>query len=296
MTNTFSFSDGRYANRRSHRVGVLATMHHKEKVMTPLLEQELGIKVVVPQDFNTDAFGTFTREIKRAGDQLEAARRKAKEALALTNQTLAFASEGTFGPHPVIPYISCNREIIVLIDTFNELEIVGQEFSTVTNFNHTTIKTVEEAFDFAQKIGFPEHGLVVMFDSSSESRNEIIKGIVAEKQLTESVELALSKSVNHQAHIETDMRALYNPTRMKNIEKATLDLIRKIKQVCPKCSCPGFDVTRRKQGLPCALCNFPTTLTLVAVYQCQKCNLMQEVLFPDGEEKADPAQCIYCNP
>jgi hypothetical protein len=283
MSDRFSFHN---------RVGVLATMHHKEKVMTPLLEQELGIKVVVPQDFNTDAFGTFTREIKRAGDQLEAARRKAKEALALTNQTLAFASEGTFAPHPVIPYISCNREIVVLIDTLHEVE----EFSTVTNFNHKTIKTVEEAFDFAQKIGFPKHGLVVMSDALSESRNEIIKGIVTEQQLTEAVELVLSKSPKRQAHIETDMRALYNPTRMKNIEKATLDLIRKIKQVCPKCSCPGFDVTARKQGLPCAWCNFPTTMTLVAVYHCKKCDLMQEVLFPDGEEKADPAQCIYCNP
>lgn len=271
-------------------------MHHKEKVMAPLLEKELGIKVVVPQDFNTDAFGTFTREIKRAGDQLEAARRKAKSALALTNETLALASEGTFAPHPAIPYVSCDREIVVLIDTLNELEIVGQEFSTVTNFNHKTIKTVEEAFDFAQKIGFPEHGLVVMFDVSSKSRNEIIKGIVTEKQLTEAVELALSKSVNHQVHIETDMRALYNPTRMKNIEKATLDLIQKIKQVCPKCYCPGFEVTERKQGLPCAWCNFPTTLTLVAVYHCQKCDLTQEVLFPDQVEKADPAQCIYCNP
>jgi hypothetical protein len=287
MTNTFSFC---------HRVGVLATMHHKEKVMAPLLEKELGIKVVVPQNFNTDAFGTFTREIKRAGDQLEAARRKAKEALALTNQTLAFASEGTFAPHPVIPYISCNREIVVLIDTLHEVEIVGQEFSTVTNFNHKTIKTVEEAFDFAQKIGFPEHGLVVMSDASSESRNEIIKGIVTEEQLIEAVELTLSKSVNRQAHVETDMRALYNPTRMKTIEKATLDLIQKIRQVCPKCSCPGFDVTERKTGLTCGWCNFPTTMTLVAVYQCKKCNFVQEVLFPDGEEKADPAHCIYCNP
>jgi len=264
--------------------------------MAPLLEQELGIKVVVPQNFNTDAFGTFTREIKRAGNQLEAARRKAKEALALTNQTLAFASEGTFAPHPVIPYISCNREIVVLIDTLNELEIVGQEFSTVTNFNHKTIKTVEEAFDFAQKVGFPEHGLVVMPDASSERKTEMIKGIVTEKQLTEAVELALSQSLNRQVHIETDMRALYNPTRMKAIEKATLDLIRKIKQVCPQCSCPGFDVTERKAGLPCGLCNFPTTLTLVAVYQCKKCDWMQEVLFPDGEENADPAQCNYCNP
>jgi len=270
-------------------------MHQKEKVMAPLLEQELGINVIVPQNFNTDAFGTFTREIKRTGDQLEAARRKAKAALALTHESLAFASEGTFAPHPALPYISCNREIVVLIDAINELEIFGQEFSTDTNFNHKTIQTVEEAFEFAQQVGFPEHGLVVM-EHLGEGKQEMIKGIITENQLIEAVELILKKSVNGKVHIETDMRSLYNPTRMRNIGKATRDLIQKIKQVCPKCSCPGFEITERKQGLPCALCNVPTTMTLVAIYQCKKCDFTQEVLFPDRLEKADPAQCIYCNP
>ncbi|MEW6497478.1 MAG: DUF6671 family protein [Cyanobacteriota bacterium] len=286
MSDRFSFHN---------RVGVLATMHHKEKVMAPILEEELGIKVVVPQDFNTDAFGTFTRETKRTGDQLEAARLKAKAALALTNETLALASEGTFAPHPAIPYLACDREIVVLIDTINNLEIFGQEVSTDTNFHHKTIQTLEEAFEFAKKVGFPQHGLVVM-EPSSESKQEIIKGIITEKQLIEAVELVLNHSPNGKAHIETDMRALYNPTRMKIIEKATRDLIRKLKQACPQCSCPGFEVTERKSGLPCELCGWFTPMTLVAVYHCKKCNFSQEVLFPDGIEKADPAQCEYCNP
>ncbi|NEQ20607.1 MAG: hypothetical protein F6K28_15485, partial [Microcoleus sp. SIO2G3] len=88
------------------RMGVLATMHKKERVIVPLLEQELGIKVVVPENLDTDTFGTFTREIKRPGDQLQAAKLKAQKALELTGETLAFASEGTFAPHPAFPYIS----------------------------------------------------------------------------------------------------------------------------------------------------------------------------------------------
>jgi hypothetical protein len=280
----------------NNRVGVVATMHHKEKVMAPILEKELGINVVVPDNFNTDAFGTFTREIKRTGDQLEAARRKAKEALAVTQESLAFASEGTFAPHPGLPYISCNREIVVLIDTLNDLEVVGQEFSTITNFNHKSIATIEEALVFAEKVGFPEHGLVVMDGADSEGDRQIIKGIIRENQLIEAVELILHQSSSKKAHIETDMRALYNPTRMKNIEKATRDLIRKLKQVCPKCSYPGFDITQRKPGLPCGWCNSPTTMTLVAVSQCQKCGFSQEVLFPDKLQKADPLHCMYCNP
>lgn len=64
-----------------NRVCILATMHKKEQAIAPLLEKELEVKVVVPEAFNTDIFGTFTRDIKRLGTQLEAARLKAKKAL-----------------------------------------------------------------------------------------------------------------------------------------------------------------------------------------------------------------------
>jgi len=33
---------------------VLATKHEKEKVMVPILERELGVKIIVPTDFDTD--------------------------------------------------------------------------------------------------------------------------------------------------------------------------------------------------------------------------------------------------
>jgi hypothetical protein len=274
------------------RMGILATMHQKEKVIAPLLEQELGIKVIVPTNFDTDIFGTFTREIKRQGTQIEAARLKAEKALQLTHQTLAFASEGTFGPHPVLSYLPCNREIVLLLDKKNNLEIIGEEFSTETNYSHEIIKTLEDAYSFATKIGFPEHGLIVRIDNSAP---EIIKDITTEKQLFEAIESALTRSPNG-IQIETDMRAMYNPTRMKNIAKATRNLIKKIQQLCPNCDYPGFDVTEHKKGLPCSLCNFPTALILAEIYQCKNCNFRQEVLFPNSVEKADPAQCMYCNP
>ncbi|MEB3336169.1 MAG: DUF6671 family protein, partial [Leptolyngbyaceae bacterium] len=108
------------------RVAVIATMHHKETVIAPILEQELGVKAIVPQNFDTDALGTFTREIERPADQVSTARLKAEQALDLTGETLAIASEGSFGPHPQMPFVACNREIVLLLDRLNELEIVGQ--------------------------------------------------------------------------------------------------------------------------------------------------------------------------
>lgn len=276
----------------AERVGVIATMHHKEKVIAPLLKQKLGVKTIVPTNFNTDIFGTFTREIKRQGTQIEAARLKAEKALLITNETLAFASEGTFGPHPVLSYLPCNREIVLLLDKANNLEVIGQELSTETNYNQQIIKTLEDAYNFASKVGFPEHGLIVRIDTSVK---EIIKGITTEKDLVEAVESALTKSPNS-VQLETDMRAMYNPTRMKNIEKATCNLIQKLQQLCPNCNYPGFDVAETKKGLPCAICNLPTTQILAEIYQCKNCNFRQELLFPSSVEKADPAQCIYCNP
>ncbi|MGE5655688.1 MAG: DUF6671 family protein [Actinomycetota bacterium] len=279
-----------------NRTAVLATMHQKERAIAPILEAELGIKIRVPPDFNTDIFGTFTREVKRLGTQIEAARLKAEKAIELTGETLALASEGTFGPHPAIPYLPSNREIVLLLDRANHLEIIGESFSTETNYSHQLVSSLDEANDFAKTVGFPEHALVIIFGDKAESQCEIIKGITTEKQLTEAVRKGLKQSLTGKIHIETDMRAMYNPTRMKNIANATLNLIQKINQLCPDCTWPGFDVVERKRGLPCGLCSFPTPLTRSLLYQCKKCGFSQEELFPDGKATADPSLCEYCNP
>lgn len=280
----------------SNRVGVLATMHGKERAIAPILSRELGINVIVQENFDTDRFGTFTRDIKRMGSQVEAARFKALAALEATGEAIALASEGTFGPHPFVPGLSLNREIVIFIDRKHDIEIIGQEASIETNFNSKTVKNIDEAFEFAKLVGFPEHGLVVVVNKPSENQAQIIKGIATEEQLCEAVNLGLSQSRDGSVQIETDMRAHYNPTRMKNIEKATLDLIRKLNQLCLQCSWPGFDVVDRKIGLPCGVCGFPTEMTLAVIYQCKKCGFSQEKLFPDGIETADPARCSYCNP
>jgi hypothetical protein len=70
-----------------NRIAVLATIHQKEKAIAPLLESELGMKAIVPAQFDTDRFGTFTREVKRPVTQVEAARLKARETLNLSGDT-----------------------------------------------------------------------------------------------------------------------------------------------------------------------------------------------------------------
>lgn len=286
--------DSSFEDLFCNRIGVLATMHQKETVVAPILEHNLGVQMIVPQDFNTDEFGTFTRDVRRPGDQANAARLKAEAAMAATGLTLAVASEGSFGPHPSIPLLACNYEIVLLSDRQHDLEITGQAISTKTNYRCQRMTELEAALAFAQTIGFPTHGLVVMSDAQPTQSSHIVKGITDRSQLIETVTWFLKKF--GQAHLETDMRAMHNPTRMNVIAEATHDLIRNISHCCPRCRHPGFVAIDYAAGLPCALCGSATELTLAVTHGCKKCHFSSRTYFPNQQERADPAQCSYCNP
>ena len=142
---------------------ILATMHRKERVIRPLLEGGLGLEVELPDGFDTDRFGTFSREVERKGSQLDAARAKIEAALGHDRQAqTAVASEGSFGPHPQLFFAPVGREIVVMRDRETGLELIGHHADLSTNFAHEMVETVEVATSFADRIGFPRHGLIVM--------------------------------------------------------------------------------------------------------------------------------------
>lgn len=271
---------------------VIATKHGKERVIAPIVEKELGVKCFVSLDLDTDLLGTFTGEIERKNDPITSARNKCFMAMELTNCDIAIASEGSFGPHPSLFFIPADDEIIVLIDKKNGLEIIVRELNTETNFNGSDIKTEEELLAFAANANFPSHGLILR--KSKDEYGDIVKGINSVEQLSK-VFIELMNDFGT-AFVETDMRAMYNPTRMKIIESATQKLIKKINTLCPICNMPGFGITDAKEGLPCEICNFPTRSTLSYLYTCQKCNYTKEEKYPKGKKIEDPMYCDYCNP
>jgi len=275
------------------RIAALATMHGKEKVIAPVLK-EIGVNVIVPERLNTDAFGTFTRDIDRAGNQLEAARTKAHTALALTGLDLAIASEGSFGVDPQIPFIQSNLELVLLIDTKNNLEIRGHHRSTETNMNGSYVSTIEEACELAEKWGFPNHAVIVR--KNERSKRHIYKDIVTHADLEQRVMKLLKRLFTRKVYIETDMRAHRNPTRMQNITKATEDLIKNIKSLCPECSTPGFVVVDVKRDIPCNLCGRLTDRPNMLVYKCLKCDFSQDSPIVDSPASVDAGECEYCNP
>ena len=170
--------------------------------------------VTVMPNFDSDRFGTFTRDVARPGTQIEAARLKAQAVLAMTGETVAIASEGAFSPHPMLPFSACDREIVLILDQTNGIEIVGQALSMDTNYSHMTVRSVKEAIQFAEKTGFPHHSLVVMPTPDCSDSHMILKGIHTQADLITAVEATLRTSSTQTAHLETDMRAMHNPTRM----------------------------------------------------------------------------------
>jgi hypothetical protein len=270
----------------------IATKHHKEKVIAPILEKELGVKCVVHPSFDTDLFGTFSGEIEREEDPLTTAKKKCIYAMEAHKCDLALASEGSFGSHPSAFFIPADDEILILLDKKNELEIKIREISTETNFGGKEVSTENELLEFANSIGFPSHGLILK--KAENDLDEIKKGITDSHFLLETFNQFISKSKS--VWVETDMRAMYNPKRMKVIEKATLKLVDRIKTLCPECQSPGFGITDAKKGLPCQRCGLPTNTTLSYVYSCQKCEHSQEELYPNQKTSEDPKFCDYCNP
>ena len=63
------------------RTLVIATQHQKEKVIAPALEAALGVRCIVPDQFDSDRFGTFSGEIPRIKTPLETARDKCIAAM-----------------------------------------------------------------------------------------------------------------------------------------------------------------------------------------------------------------------
>ncbi len=271
---------------------VIATKHHKEKVISPLFETAFGLECFLPTDFDTDLLGTFTGEIERKDDPIITLRNKCIQAMELSNCDLGIASEGSFGSHPNIPYVHADDEFLIFIDKKNNLEIIERELSIKTNFNGTEVKTEKELVEFANHVKFPSHALIMQRETDNTS--EIVKGITNWDVLKESFQTF--KKLYGTAYVMTDMRALYNPTRMEVIKIAAEKLVKKIKSCCPNCKTPGFGITNAKRGLPCEQCGLPTRSTLSYIYVCEKCSFSKEDKFPNQKQFEEPTFCDFCNP
>lgn len=270
----------------------LLTQHGKEQVIGPVLEAALGCRVQRVSGYDTDQLGTFTREIPRAGTQIEAARRKARIGMTLSDLPLGLASEGSFGPDPMMGMFPWNVEYLVWIDDVHALEVVGRAQGKAC-FAHLLTGDWAEAESFARHWSFPEHHLIVRPNHGDDPR--IRKGIAQWADLESAFRRALCEAESGKTFLETDVRAHANPTRQNTIRAAAEDLAVRLNSACPACGAPGFWLVDRVPGLPCSDCGAPTRETQADILGCVKCP--RRITRPRTDRsEADPGRCGYCNP
>lgn len=270
----------------------LPTLHGKQAIMAAVLEPATGCRVVHVADVDTDRFGTFTREVTRTGNQLEAARAKARAAMERSGLQLALASEGAFVSDPIAGVIPWNVEIVLLIDGRSEQELVGMAQGPA-RAGQGLARTPDELLQLAREMGFPEHRLCLRPDHSEDER--VIKGLGTADELLQAFSSALAQSTRGQVFAESDLRAHCNPTRQAMIRRATEDLCNKMLSACPTCGAPGFALSGHRPGRPCRLCATATREPLAHLWSCAVCHHNEERR--DGlPALADPARCDRCNP
>ena len=272
---------------------VLATMHGKERAIGSALKAQLGIEVVVPPGIDTDTLGTFTGEIPRAGSIRDAALAKARLGMRLSGLSTSIASEGSFGPHPAIPFIPAAKELLLFIDDERGIIVTEYLLTERTNFDHITITPDDDLQRFLDRVGFPSHAVIVRPNSGEGS---IHKGIINPDHLARLVRNVSQSSEDGKARVETDMRAHLNPTRMREIARLAEKFARRLTNLCPSCGTPGFGTVKSESGLPCAECGAETELVKTLVNGCVSCQFTENKPRSDGLRFATAAQCPECNP
>jgi len=266
-----------------------ATKHGKERQFGPRLSRVLGVRVAVAE-LDTDQLGTFTGEIPRILDQHETARKKARWALDHTGARYGLSSEGSFGPHPQIPFIATGLELAVFIDDKEDLEINEFLRTTETNFAQLTTTEVSIPVSFLDRVQFPSHALIV---SPSPNIGPFIKGIQDNEELRDAIASTIATAGT--ATLQTDMRAHLNPTRQLCLEKLAERLAIRLSARCQRCQARGWGIVEVTVGLPCEWCGSATNMIASEHFACSRgeCKHRAEIAV-DG--LASPGDCPRCNP
>lgn len=272
---------------------IFATLHNKEIAIKEVFEKNLLFKLKTLA-YNTDSLGTFTGEIERKLSQIDSAKEKALIGIKLTSEKFSIGSEGSFGPHPQIPFLASNLETLFFIDNENNIELSVSHLSNKTNYNHEIFDDLESSFNFLKKIQFPSHA-VILKPNKPKGSTIFFKGIQNFDELKMAFKSCQQSSIDKKVFIQTDMRAHMNPLRMVVIKEAANLMVNKLLNQCPKCFSPGFDKIEVITGKPCIECKNKTDEPMYTIEGCIKCDYKMIKPFEENLY-ASPNYCFYCNP
>ena len=277
------------------RTVALATKHGKERQIAPPLSEVLDMSLCVPDMIDTDLLGTFTGEVPRQGSPTEVVLQKARMGMYLSKLSLGLANEGSFGPHPEMPMLIADTELLLFVDDERNIQVQEVLVSEDVVAGQCTACSIDELTQFLVRTQFPSHGLIVRPQGIVLSEH-IVKGITDSEVLKQAITHCVSLSPERLAHIETDLRAHMNPTRQRVIARLAERLARRLTQLCPSCGTPGWGIVDVARGLPCEWCGEATDFVHEYIYGCPLCSHHERAQRTDGIRCAPAAQCAFCNP
>jgi len=283
------------------RQAVLATKHRKEEAIRGPLKTA-GVDVIVPEGLDTDTLGTFSGEIEREGTPGDVVVRKARLGMAATGIDLGIASEGSFRPHPELDFTVGSHEILAFVDDENGVVFIEDLFTHDTNFDNAKAARPTDLADFLERVRFPSHALIVVPNDRIEvghddrvrlvledvAGQQLFKGISTQEELIDVVARCAAMSADGLAHVETDMRAHLNPTRMRAIRRLAFRLARRLGQTCPECGAPGWGRVEVRRGAACTSCGKWNPEALEERDGCHFCGARA----PDVRRTGQP--CVSC--
>ncbi len=271
----------------------LTTRHGKQHALGRVFAAGLGARLQLC-DHDTDQLGTFSGEIPRLEDAAFTCRSKALLGMQATGLHLGLASEASFGPHPAVPMLPVGQELLLFLDQERGLCVLEQRLEWRTNYSHTVLEPDGELEPWLVQVRFPSHAVIAR--SATPLAGVLFKGLHSSDALAEAIAACRSADPDGRVWLETDMRAHFNPTRMRSIRRLGIALVRKLRTPCPECGSPGWGLLDTKPGLPCSDCGTATALTLREIWGCERCGAHREQPRRDARLNADPGQCPWCNP
>lgn len=270
----------------------VVSRHEKYRYIAPPLVPATGLVVEPFTGIDTDLLGTFSGEVERILSPLENAREKCRRAAVFFNDGYVLASEGSFGPHPVLGLLAAGEEWLVFYDIEEKKEVVVRDVTLDICFTGERLTDEAACLSFLDKVGFPDQKVIVK--SSQHHPARIIKNLAQTAEVIEAMREMLQQ--HGDCFIETDMRAMNNPVRQKHLLQLGARLADKLCSICEQCGWYGFSVTRVERGLPCGWCGSQTDGILFEVSSCEQCGFEKEKYFPRGKQQEDPQFCNQCNP
>ena len=275
-----------------HKKIALTTKHDKLKLIKPSFDQYIGCELIEIYA-DTDQLGTFSGEIERTAPPRETAIQKAKFGMQTSGLQLGIASEGSIGADSQVPFFVSNIEHLVLVDDENEIVITESFRSFEITAATITITPGQDISDFLTKSDFPNHRLIV--HPNGKVKENCIKAIADFSVLAEAIEKCSAISPDGSVIVESDLRAMYSPSRQKNIQQVAQLLAQRVGRLCPQCHMPGWGRVGYETGLKCSECKFENPQAIrqekLGCVKCQHTELGDVIA-----TSLKPAQCKFCNP